>query len=124
MMNPYEKYKQQSVMTMTQGEMVVRLYEEIINQLSRAVICIREKNIEGTNASLQKCQRIINYLKSTLNFKYEVSSNLLSLYDFFNEQIIKSNLKKDTQPIEEILPLVSELKDTFAQGERLSRMQQ
>ncbi|RPF48380.1 flagellar protein FliS [Hydrogenoanaerobacterium saccharovorans] len=124
MMNPYEKYKQQSVMTMTQGEMVVRLYEEIINQLSRAVNCIREKDIEGTNASLQKCQRIINYLKSTLNFKYEVSSNLSSLYDFFNEQIIKSNLKKDTQPIEEILPLVSELKDTFAQGERLSRMQQ
>jgi len=123
-MNPYEKYKQQSVMTMTQGEMVVRLYEEIINQLSRAVNCIREKDIEGTNASLQKCQRIINYLKSTLNFKYEVSSNLSSLYDFFNEQIIKSNLKKDTQPIEEILPLVSELKDTFAQGERLSRMQQ
>ncbi|WP_312643762.1 flagellar export chaperone FliS [Hydrogenoanaerobacterium sp.] len=124
MVNPYEKYKEQSIMTMTQGEMVVRLYEEVINQLSRAIICIGEKDIEGSNISLQKSQRIINYLKSTLNYNYEVSGNLSNLYDFFNEQIIKSNIKKDVQPIDQILPLISELKDTFAQGERLSRMQQ
>ena len=34
--NPYQAYKQQSVMTMTQGEMLNKLYEEAAKQLSFA----------------------------------------------------------------------------------------
>ena len=29
-LNPYQKYQQQSVMTMTQGEMLTKLYDEVI----------------------------------------------------------------------------------------------
>ena len=32
--NPYQKYQQQSVMTMTPGEMLTRLYDELIKQLN------------------------------------------------------------------------------------------
>lgn len=33
-LNPYQKYQQQSVMTMTPGEMLTRLFDELIKQLS------------------------------------------------------------------------------------------
>lgn len=123
MINPYDKYKEQSVMTMTPGEMVVKLYEEVINQMNRAIISIGENDIGTTNSSLQKCQRILNHLRITLDDRYEISKALRQLYDFFLVQIIKANIKKDAAPLHDILPLIVELKDTFAQGERLARMQ-
>ena len=32
--NPYQKYQQQSIMTMTQGEMLIKLYDEVNKQLN------------------------------------------------------------------------------------------
>ncbi len=122
MMNPYDKYKEQAVMTMTPGEMVVRLFEEVINQMNRAIISIEENNLSAANSSLQKSQRIINHLRATLDNRYEISAPLRQLYDFFLEQIIKANVRKDIVPLQETLPLVEELKDAFAQGERLARI--
>jgi len=71
--NPYQQYQRQSVMTMTQGEMLTKLYDEVIKQMSGAKICLTEKDLSGVNNALQKAQRILFYLKSTLDFKYEIS---------------------------------------------------
>jgi flagellar protein FliS len=120
--NPYAKYQEQSIMTMTQGEMVVRLYDEINNQLNRAILSIEQKDLMKGNQALQKAQRIIKHLKATLNYNYEVAGGLSQLYDYFNNQIINANIKKDTQFLQEIIPFVVELRDTFAQGERLARI--
>ena len=107
---------------MTAGEMLVKLYDEIIKQLNLAIQSIEKKDYIITNNSLQKSQKIINYLKATLNFDYEISKNLDSLYDFFNTQIIKANIKKQVKPLKEILPLVQDLRDAFSQGEKLARI--
>lgn len=120
--NPYERYKQQSVMTMTQGEMLVKLYEETVKQLSGAVIYIQEKDYVKANKALQKSQKIINHLKSTLNFKYEVSNNLAALYDFFIQRIVEANVKKSAAPITDVIPMIDDLRDAFGQAERLSRI--
>lgn len=121
-MNPYLKYKEQSVMTMTPGEMVVRLFEEAIKQLTMARSAINNHKIEAANAALLKSQNIIRHLRSTLNMQYEISGNLAMLYDFFIRQIIESNIKKDPQPIDAIIPMLTELKDSFAQAEKLARI--
>lgn len=119
--NPYKRYKEQSVMTMTQGEMLVRLYDEIIKQMQYATVYIQENNVEKTNIALKKAQKILYHLQSTLNFKYEISNNLWSLYDYFIHRLVEANVKKKTEPIEEIIPMVTDLKDAYSQAERLSR---
>lgn len=119
--NQYEKYKQQSVMTMTQGEMLLKLLDEVIKQLTYGVMCIEKKDFFNSNKSFQKSQRIINHLRATLNFKYDISNNLDTLYEFFNSKIVKANVSKDIQPIDEILPMITELRDSFVEAERLSR---
>lgn len=121
MTNPYQKYQQQSVMTMTQGEMLKKLYDGVIKELSGAVVYIDQKDYVHTNMSLQKAQRILNHLKVTLNFKYEVSSNLSSLYDYFISQIVQANMKKDPKLLEEIIPMVAELRDAFVQADKNAR---
>lgn len=120
-MNPYQKYQQQSVMTMTKGEMLTRLYDETIKQLSAAVLFIGERDYAGTNRALQKSQQILRYLKATLDFKYKISADLNALYDFFIDQTVQANIKKQTAPLEDIIPMVQDLRDAFAQADRNTR---
>ena len=119
--NPYQQYQRQSVMTMTQGEMLTKLYDEVIKQMSGAKICLTEKDLSGVNNALQKAQRILFYLKSTLDFKYEISGNLDALYDFFIERIVQANLKKDAAILDEIIPMIEDLRDTFVQADSNAR---
>ena len=119
--NPYQQYQRQSVMTMTQGEMLTKLYDEVIKQMSGAKICLTEKALSGVNNALQKAQRILFYLKSTLDFKYEISGNLDALYDFFIERTVQANLKKDAAMLDEIIPMIEDLRDTFVQADRNAR---
>ena len=119
--NPYEQYKTASINTMTPGEMLIALYDEIIKQLNKSIIFIQEKNIPEANKSLIKSQDIINYLIATLDDSYPISAQLTAMYEFFNQQIIQSNIKKETAYIDEILPMITDLKVTFAQADKLAR---
>lgn len=120
--NPYQKYQQQSVMTMTQGEMLTKLYDEIIKQLTGAALFMEEKDFDMVNTALQKAQKIIQHLRQTLNFDYDISNSLDALYEYFNHQILQANMKKDAQMIKEIIPMVSELRETFMAADRSTRM--
>ena len=119
--NPYQRYQQQSVMTMTPGEMLLKLYDEVITQLTAVRQFNEEKDYEKSNASLKKAQRIIRYLDQTLDPQYEISGSLSALYDYFIRRLVEANLHKDNGPIDEVLPMVTELRDTFAQADKASR---
>lgn len=120
-LNPYQKYQQQSVMTMTQGEMLTKLYDEIIKQLSAAQQFLAQENPEEVNKALQKAQRILAHLQITLDRKYEISESLDALYDYFIRRIIDANLHKDASPIEEVLPMIVDLRETFIKADRTAR---
>lgn len=123
MQNPYEKYKQQSVMTMTGGEMVNLLFDTAVNRLNRGILCIKEKDYEGSNTAFQKAQNIFTHLSMTLDDQYEIAESLAALYDFFNYNIRQANIRKDVEPVEEILPMIVELQETFAQADKNARIQ-
>ena len=120
-LDPYQKYQQQSVMTMTQGEMLTKLYDEIIKQLSAAQQFLVQENPEEVNKALQKAQRILAHLQITLDRKYEISESLDALYDYFIRCIIDANLHKDATPIEEVLPMIVDLRETFIKADRTAR---
>ena len=92
--NPYESYKKQSIMTMTPGDMLLTLYDEILKQGETAKVAMERKEYGDVNRALQKAQRILSHLKATHDFKKDIAKNLNSLYDYFIEQIVSANIKK------------------------------
>lgn len=116
--NPYQKYQQQSIMTMTPGELLLKLYDETIKQLRYGELALQQNQYERANTSLQKAQRIISHLNKTLAMEYEIAQNLEALYDFFSYKITQANVHKDAAHITEILPMVIDLRDAFAQAEK------
>lgn len=119
--NPYESYKKQSIMTMTPGDMLITLYDEILKECTAGKIAIEKKNYTEVNRALQKVQRILDHLKATLDFKYEISENLSSLYDYFIRQVMEANIKKDAALLDEVMPMIKDLRDTYSEADKRSR---
>ena len=119
--NAYQKYQQQSVTTMTQGEMLIKLFDETIKQLNEVKQFNDTKDYEMANTASKKAQQIIQYLDSTLNFKYEISNNLNALYEYFIHQLVQANLHKDNAIVDEVLSMVCDLRETFIQADKNAR---
>lgn len=116
--NPYENYKQQSIKTMTQGEMVTSLMDEMLIQLNKSIYAIQEKQIDKANQALQKTQKIINYLISSLNPSMEISKSLETVYVYLRDQLFVCNLRKDVEGIRLLIPVVEQLKEGFIIGSK------
>ncbi len=106
---------------MTQGEMLKSLYDGVLKELEQSKIYLKKKDFAQVNAKLQKAQTIIKYLQNTLDFKYDISNNLNSLYDYFIHIIVQANTKKDSLPLDDIIPMIKELRDAYIEADKSSR---
>ncbi len=122
-LNPYQHYQEQSVMTASPGELTLMLYNGCIKFINKAKLAIEEKNIQEANNAIIRAQDIIHELMYTLNMDYDISNNLAALYDFMNRRLIDANLSKDTEPLDEVLELVTELRDTWMEVIKKNRKQ-
>lgn len=123
MNNAYSAYKKQSISTLTPMEIVVKLYDEAERQINRAIVYIDQKNYEAANNGLKKSQDIVNALRSVLDMSIPVSKQLDALYDFFNRELIAANVKKDASILQELLPMLADLKDAFSQVAAMPKSQ-
>ncbi|MBP1925716.1 flagellar protein FliS [Sedimentibacter acidaminivorans] len=121
MLNPYEQYKQTSVNTMTKGELLLSLFDGAIKKLNQSKILMDNNEYEQSRVLLEKCREIFNYLIITLDYSYEMSNELKEMYSFFNREIVKAIFSRKTKPIEDILPLVRDYRDTWEQADKLAR---
>lgn len=119
--NPYQQYKEQSLSTLAPGELLVKLYDEMIKQMRIAVLGIEKKDFAKVNDSLVKAQSIVGTLESSLDMQYEVSQNLRQLYIFIAKQLMQANIKKDIGMIEDCIPIVRDMRDSFEQADKITR---
>lgn len=113
--NPYQKYKQQEVLTASPIELIIMLYDGCMKQLKLARIAIQDREIENANKSLQKASRIIVELVNSLDFHYPIAKDLLNLYEFMLGEIRTCNVTKETGPIEGVLELLGSLRESWVQ---------
>lgn len=121
MLNAFEQYKRTSVNTMTKGELLVLLYDEAIKKMNLSKILIENKDYDNANISLEKCRKIFNHLIVTLDDKYPLSKDLAEMYMFFNKELIMASSKKSIQNIDNILPLVKDLRNTWEEADKISK---
>lgn len=119
--NRYQAYKQRSVMTMTNGEMLHMLYDGAIKAISCAQIAFEKNDYAEINKQLKKAQEIVLYLKRILDSKYEISNNLTSLYNYFLKVLRDANLKKEPKELANVSKMLADLRDTFDKADRMAR---
>lgn len=120
--NPIMQYKEQSINTMSKGEQLVTLFDEVLKNLHYGSMMLKDKNYATAQKCTQKCKNIFNYLSSILDRNYSISEDLYQLYYFFNQEVIKAELRRDAAILDELVPLVENMRDTWVQAEKLTHM--
>ena len=112
----YEQYKMQSVNTMTRGEMLLLLYDELIKRLTRAQL--EDKNYDLFDRSVQRSREIVRYLDDTLNMEYHISFELRRMYEFFLFELSRLQAGRNAAVVDELKPLVADLRDAFKEASK------
>lgn len=121
MIDPYKKYKNISVSTMTRGEQLILLFDKAIQRMVASTIMIDEKKYDEAKVLLDKTVDIFNYLIVCLDKSFSLSPDLVKMYSFINSELIMSKIKNDKARIEAVLPIVRDLRDTWSEAEKISR---
>lgn len=114
-MNPYLKNQ---IETSSPEQILILLYDGAIKFLNQAKIGIQNKDIEFTHNNLIKAQNIISELRDTLDMEIggELANNLYALYNYFNRRLVQANIKKEIEPVDEVLEHLRGLRDTWKQA--------
>ncbi len=119
--NPYEVYRQQEVLSANRGDLLLLLYDGCIKQLKLARLFLGEHSIQESSNALIKAQNIIGELMNGLDMQYEVAPQLMALYEFFQDQLVAANISKDAAPLEPVLDMMAELRDTWQQAIQIQK---
>ena len=114
-------YRETRVRTASPGSLVVMLYDEAIKRIGLAITVYDEdlaKNpakIETFNAHIMKSQEIITELMASLNMDAggEIAKNLLSLYTWFNQQLLEGNIEKNKDKLASVKDLMEQLRSAW-----------
>ena len=117
-MHGYEQYKAQSVNTMTRGELLLLLYDELVKRLTRAELAIGKQDYTLFEASITRCIEILEYLDDTLDPQYPISHDLHRRYDFFTYELTRVKIGRNTRILAEVKPRLTDLRDTFRAAQK------
>ena len=116
-----EAYKRQQIMTATPEALTLMLYNGCLKFIKEGADALTEKNYEAANTSLQKAQNIISEFRVTLNMDYEISHQLMPLYNYAYDRLVEGNLDDNLDAIKEAADIITELRDAWAQAMKKAR---
>jgi flagellar protein FliS len=116
-----DNYKKQSVNSMTQGEMLLLLYDELIKRLNRGKLWLEKENYENFETDLKRAAEIIRYLRKILNMKIPISAELSRLYTFYESHVSRIIASRKAELIDELLPMIQELRSAFKEADMIAR---
>ncbi len=119
-MRGYQRYREESLNTMTQGELLLLLYDELVKRLRQADLEMGKQNYESFEKAVDRAVEIIHYLSDTLDHRYPISGNLSRLYEYFCYELSRVKAGRNQEELMRVTRMVSELRDSFRQAEKTS----
>ena len=117
-MKGYQQYKEHSISTMTQGELLLLLYDELVKHLTRAELALDRADYSQLEDSVDRSQRIIRYLSDILDMQYPISHDLNRLYDYFDYELVRVKTGRNKTELERVKRMISELRESFRAAEK------
>lgn len=121
--NAAEAYKRQQVMTATPEALTLMLYNGALRFMKEGLEAMEAKEWEHCNNSLQKAQKIILEFQATLKMEYDISKQLMPLYDYVYHGLVEANMKSKPEKVTECMDIIRELRDAWAQAMKTARQE-
>ena len=117
-MRGYQRYREDSLSTMTPGELLLLLYNELVKRLTLAELELSKENYPTFEAAVNKSLDIIRYLDDTLDRRYPISRNLDRLYDYFGYELSRVKAGRNSTELTRVKGMVTELRDSFRKADK------
>ena len=111
--NPYNIYKQNSVNMASSQQLLLMLLDGAVKYTKIAKMAILNKDIQRAHKELVRVQDIFLEIMITMDKNTKYMEDLYNVYEFIKNELAKANMKKDVQIIDEVLPLIEEIRDMW-----------
>ena len=113
-----QHYKEQMVSTMTQGELLLLLYDELIKRLTQSELALDKQVYPVFEQSVQRAMDIVAYLDATLDRKYPISEELARLYEYFTYELGRAKIGRNKEVLTHVKEKADELRDAFRTAQK------
>lgn len=117
--NPYNKYIKQyqasNVNTATPEKLMIMLFDGALQFLQKAKTAIAEKNLVERSQNIDGARKIIRELMRTIDLENgnDVSKRLFKLYNKMAMNLIKANVQRNANLIDEVIEDISNIRWGF-----------
>lgn len=111
--NAYAQYQNNKILTAKPGELTLMLYEGAIKFCNLAIAAVEQKDIQKAHTNIIRVEKIIDYLRQTLDMKYGVAQDFENIYVYLSQRLIEANLKKDPEILNEISMHLHAVRDNW-----------
>ena len=116
--NPYQKYKEETVRTMTGGELLILLYDELLKRLTAAELLVGQEKYESFEEQLEGAEKIVRHLVGTLDFQYDISKELYRIYDFLLVELSRMKVSRRTENLDRLKSMIKDLRVAFKSAQK------
>lgn len=117
-MRGYQRYREDSINTMTPGELLLTLYDELVKRLTLADLELSKGRYPTFEAAVDRSVDIIHYLSDTLDRQYPIGRDLARLYEYFCYELSRVKAGRNQTELQRVKGMVSELRDSFQQADK------
>jgi flagellar protein FliS len=119
--NAYAQYRNSKVMTASPADLTLMLYDGAVKFCSIAIMAVEQKDIPKAHNHIVKVENIVNYLRMTLDMKFEVAKDFERIYNYLSQRLTEANLKKDQAILEEVREHLRSIRDTWKEVMRMDK---
>ena len=119
--NKYEQYSTNKIMTASPAELTLMLYEGAVKFCNIAIMGVEQKDMEKAHNNILKTEKIIQYLRETLNMKYPVAQHFENIYVYLERRLVEANTTKNAAILEEICTHLRSLRETWLEVMRINK---
>lgn len=122
-MRGYRQYREQSLTTMTPGELLMVVYDELVKRLTLAELSLNKQDYPTFEAAVDRAVEIVRYLDRTLDRSYPISGQLTRLYDFMCYDLSRVKSGRNRTELERVKQMACELRESFRTADKNACMQ-
>lgn len=121
--NAFNVYKNNSVNYASKEQLLLMLVDGAVkfSKISRESLV--SKDVKKSHENLVKVQNIFTELMVSLDQSAgEWAEQIFSVYEFIKNKLVEININKDIQALDELMPLIEEIRDIWYEAYEVSKL--
>ncbi|MBR5969129.1 MAG: flagellar export chaperone FliS [Lachnospiraceae bacterium] len=113
--NAYAQYNNQKVMAASPAELTLMLYDGAIKFCNIAEVAIEKRDMDKAHTNIVKVEKIIEYLRNTLDMSYPVAQDFENMYSYIDRRLVEANVQKSVEIVKEVNDHMHAIRDNWVE---------